>query len=172
MEAPGSEEAHASLCDPAVLGCVQGEAELSEMSNIGPSAGLPWVPRYLCPRHVFPRSLHSQIGGSRAHNQHLSVPDTSVCAGLRSQLTAPPQTLEGESRTPGFPHLSSKLSPPQKESAVSPESLDYTSSSAGPRQLTLLCNHHYPHNCFSSRVTRKSVLKYHTIKSYVNSWVF
>lgn len=105
----------------------------------------PWVPCYLAPPRV-PRSLHSQIGGSRVHIQHLSVLDTSVCTG---PLTAPSRILRGYSPTPGFPHFYSKLSPPQKESTVLPGSLDYTALSAGPRQLTLLCNHHYPHNCFS-----------------------
>ena len=162
MEPPGSEGADASLSDLTALGCVQGGAELSEVSNIGPSACAPVGPLLPLPRHVFPRSLHSQIGGSRAHIQHLSVLDTSVCAG---RLAAPPQALRGYSRTPGFPHLYSKLSPPQKESAALPESLDYTASSGGPRQLTLLCNHHYPRNCFSRRVTRKSALKYHTINA-------
>lgn len=145
MEPPGSEEADASLSDLTVLGCVQGEAELSEVSNIGPSACPPWVPCYLAPPRV-PRSLHSQIGGSRVHIQHLSVLDTSVCTG---PLTAPSRILRGYSPTPGFPHFYSKLSPPQKESTVLPGSLDYTALRAGPRQLTLLCNHHYPHNCFS-----------------------
>lgn len=41
MEPPGSEEADASLSDLAVLGCVQGEVELFEWSNIGPSVCLP-----------------------------------------------------------------------------------------------------------------------------------
>ena len=53
MEPPGSEEADASLSDLTVLGCVQGEAELSEVSNIGPSACPPGSPATL-PRHVFP----------------------------------------------------------------------------------------------------------------------
>lgn len=54
VEPPGSEEADAPLSDLAVLGCVQGEMELSEMSNIGPSACLPWVPCYLCPATCLP----------------------------------------------------------------------------------------------------------------------
>lgn len=122
----------------------------------------PMGPPATLPRHVFPCSLHSQIGGSRAHILHLSVLDTSVCAG---PLTAPQRILRGCFRTPGFPHLHNKLSPPQKESSVLPESLDYTASSADPRRLTLLCNHHYTHNCFSRRVTGKSVLKHHTINA-------
>lgn len=100
MEPPGSEEADASLSDLAVLGCIQGEVELSELSNIGPSVCLPLGPLLPLPRHVFPSSLHSQIGGSRAHIRHLSVLDTSVCAGpltnterifLHSRLPTPLQ---------------------------------------------------------------------------------
>lgn len=41
MAAPDSEEADTSCSDLTVLGCVQGEADLPEMSNIGPSAWLP-----------------------------------------------------------------------------------------------------------------------------------
>ncbi len=48
MVPSGTEEADASLSDLTVLGCIQGEADLSEVSIIGPSACLPWVPCYLC----------------------------------------------------------------------------------------------------------------------------
>lgn len=44
MEAPDSEEADTLCSDLTVLGCVQGEADLPEMSNIGPSACLPLGP--------------------------------------------------------------------------------------------------------------------------------
>lgn len=54
VEPPGSEEADAPLSDLAVLGSVQGEVELSEMSNIGPSACLPRVPCYLGPAMCSP----------------------------------------------------------------------------------------------------------------------
>lgn len=84
----------------------------------------------------------------------------SVCARYVSLCWA---SFAGYLCTLGFPHLSAKLSPPQKESGVLPNSLDYTASSAGTRQLTLLCNHHYPHKDYLSRVTRQSALKYHTI---------
>lgn len=136
---------------------IQGEADLPEMSNIGPSACLPlgrWLP---LPHHVFPGSLHFQISASWGHIQHLSVLDTSVCAGPSHSPSTNTQTI--------FSHSHSQLSPPQKESAALPGSLDYASPSALPRRLTLLCNHHYRHNCFSSRVTKKSALKYHTINA-------
>ena len=35
--------------DLAALRGIQGEAEQSEMSNVGPSAFVPWVLCYLCP---------------------------------------------------------------------------------------------------------------------------
>lgn len=54
MEPPGSGEADAPLSDLAVLGSVQGEVELSELSNIGPSACLPRVRCYLCPATCSP----------------------------------------------------------------------------------------------------------------------
>lgn len=81
MEPPDSEEADTSLSDLTVLGCVQGEADIPEIPNIGPSACLPLGPRLPLPCHVFPGSLHFQIGGSWAHVQHVPVLDTSVCAG-------------------------------------------------------------------------------------------
>lgn len=160
MKPPGSEEADPSLSDLTVLGCVQGKADLSEVSNIGPSACLPWVPCYLCPAMCSPVAY---IPKSVAAEPTFSICLCQIRQSVLALLAAPPQILRGYSHTPGFPHLSSKLSPPQKESAVLPESLDYTASSTGPRQLTLLCNHHYPHNCFSARVTRKSVLECHPI---------
>lgn len=157
-EPPGSEEADASLPDLAVLGSVQREEKLSELSNIGPSACLPWVSCYLCPAMCSPIAYIPKLVAAE--------PTSSIClCQIRQSALAHSQIQRGYSCTPGFPHFSSKLSPPQKESTTLPESLDDTTSRAEPRQLTLLCNHHYPRHCLSSRVTRKSALKYHTINS-------
>lgn len=64
MEPPDSEEPDTSLSDLTVLGCIQGEADLPEISNIGPSACLPLGPWLPLPCHVFPGSLHFRIGGT------------------------------------------------------------------------------------------------------------
>lgn len=131
-------------------------------SNTSPSACLSWVPCYLCPATCSPVAY---ISKTVPRKPTFSICLCQICQSAPGPLTAPPQTPRGNSCTPGFPHLSTKLSHPQKDSGMLPESLDYVSSSAGPRQLTFLCNHHYSHNCFSSRVTRQPALKCHTINA-------
>lgn len=106
----------------------------------------PPGPRLPLPHHVFPGSLHLEIGGSWAHIQHLSVLDTSVCSGPSHSHFTNPQKV--------FSHSQSQLSPPQEGRTALPESLDYVSPRASPRRLTLLCNHHYAHKCLLDRVTR------------------
>lgn len=80
MEPSDCEDADAPLPDLTVSGCIQGEAHLSEMANIGPSARLPLGTRLPLPHRVVPGSLHFQIGGSWTHIGHLSAPDASVRA--------------------------------------------------------------------------------------------
>lgn len=152
VEKRGHTWSHLDLRRPMLcsLTRVQGGVELSEMSNIGPSACFPWVPCHLCPTMCSPVAY---IPKSVAAKPTLSICLCQICQCEPAvPAAAPPPIQRGYSCTAGFPHLFSKLSPPQKESAVLPASLNCTSSSAGPRQLTLLCNHHYPHNCLLSKV--------------------
>lgn len=78
MEPSDCDGADAPLPDLTVSGCIQGEAHLSEMANIGPSARLPLGTRLPLPHSVVPGSLHFQIGGSWTHIGHVSAPDASV----------------------------------------------------------------------------------------------